>query len=114
MVIEVKPRNEKNSLTYTVQNFVVKSILAIEKDLDLPLLTNNLDNSQYDKSRFPGLFVRFSNPKCVVIIFRNGKLILTGLKSSNNIEIVLKYYWIFWKYDNSLMTDPYSSAFAWA
>lgn len=91
MVLEVKPQEEeKNSLTYTLQNFVVKSRLPVEKDLDLPLLATKLNNSQYDKKRFPGLFVRFSHPKCVVIIFRNGKLILTGLKSSNNIESVLK------------------------
>ncbi len=92
MVLETKPQEEenKNSLTYTLQNFVVKSLLPIEEDLDLSILDNKLDNSQYDSNRFPGLFLRFKNPKCVVIIFRNGKLVLTGLKSSNNIELVLK------------------------
>ncbi len=90
MVLEVKPKEEKSSLTYTLQNFVVTSRLPIEEDLDLPLLTNELSNSQYDSNRFPGLFIRFSLPKCVIIIFRNGKLILTGLKSSSNIELVLK------------------------
>jgi len=90
MVLVAKPKEEKNSLTYSLQNFVVKSCLNLEKDLDLTLLANKLNNSQYDSNRFPGLFLRFSNPKCVVIIFRNGKLILTGLKSSDNIELILK------------------------
>lgn len=90
MVLEVKPEKDKNSLTYSLQNFVVKSHLAIEEDLDLKFLANNLENSQYDPNRFPGLFIRFSHPKCVIIIFRNGKLILTGLKTSTNIELVLK------------------------
>ncbi len=91
MVLEVKPPpKEKNSLTYTLQNFVAKSILPIEKDLDLPLLATKLNNSKYDKNSFPGLFVRFKHPKCVIIIFRNGKLILTGLKSASNIDLVLK------------------------
>ena len=90
MVLEVKPQKEKTSLTYSLQNFVVKSLLPIKENLDLSLLKNQLDNTQYDSNRFPGLFLRFKNPKCVVIIFRNGKLILTGLKSSDNIELVLK------------------------
>ena len=90
MVIAAKPKEEKNSLTYSIQNLVVKSRLPIEEDLDLKLLSNELDNSQYDPDRFPGLFIRYSQPKCVFIIFRNGKLILTGLKSSSNIEIVIK------------------------
>ena len=90
MVLEVKPQKEKTSLTYSLQNFVVKSLLPIKEPLDLSLLKNKLNNSQYDSNRFPGLFLRFTNPKCVVIIFRNGKLILTGLKSSDNIELVLK------------------------
>lgn len=90
MVLVAKPKEEKNSLTYSLQNFVVKSRLPIEEDLDLNLLANKLNNSQYDSNRFPGLFFRISQPKCVIIIFRNGKLILTGLKSSTNIELVLK------------------------
>jgi len=90
MVLEVKPQKEKTSLTYSLQNFVVKSLLPIKEPLDLSFLKNKLNNSQYDSNRFPGLFLRFANPKCVVIIFRNGKLILTGLKSSDNIELVLK------------------------
>jgi transcription initiation factor TFIID TATA-box-binding protein len=90
MVLEVKPQKEKTSLTYSLQNFVVKSLLPITEDLDLSLLKSKLNNTQYDSNRFPGLFIRFNNPKCVIIIFRNGKLILTGLKSSDNIELIVK------------------------
>ncbi|MHA2036643.1 MAG: TATA-box-binding protein [Promethearchaeota archaeon] len=90
MVLEVKPKEEKNSLTYTIQNFVVTSSLPINEGLDLRLLNNKLNNSKYDSNRFPGLFLRFSHPKCVVIIFKNGKLILTGLKLSSDIELVLE------------------------
>jgi transcription initiation factor TFIID TATA-box-binding protein len=90
MVLEIKPKKEKSSLTYTIQNFVVKAHLPIEDNLDLALIDKQLNNSQYDSNRFPGLFIRFNNPKCVIIVFRNGKLVLTGLKSSNDIELVIK------------------------
>jgi len=90
MVLEIKSREEKSSLTYTIQNIVVKSCLKIDKDLDLVLLSEKLKNSKYDKDRFPGLFTRFSNPKSAIIIFRNGKLILTGLKSFSHIDLIIK------------------------
>ncbi|MFW9895874.1 MAG: TATA-box-binding protein [Candidatus Thorarchaeota archaeon] len=90
MVLEIKPKEEKNSLTYIIQNFVVKARLPIEDKLDLTLLDKELNNSQYNSNRFPGLFIRFKNPKCVIIVFRNGKLVLTGLKSSKDIELVMK------------------------
>ncbi|MFX1525164.1 MAG: hypothetical protein ACFFCC_16780, partial [Promethearchaeota archaeon] len=59
MVLEIKPKEEKNSLTYIIQNFVVKARLPIEDKLDLTLLDKELNNSQYNSNRFPGLFIRF-------------------------------------------------------
>ena len=79
-----------SSLTYTIQNIVVKSCLNIKENLDLLLLSEKLKNAQYNKDRFPGLFTRFSHPKSTIIIFRNGKLILTGLKSFSHIDLILE------------------------
>jgi transcription initiation factor TFIID TATA-box-binding protein len=90
MTIEMNINEQKDNLTYSIQNIVVKSSLNIEKDLDLTLLNAKLDNTQYSSSRFPGLFARFSHPRCVIIIFRNGKLILTGLKSSEYIDLSIE------------------------
>jgi transcription initiation factor TFIID TATA-box-binding protein len=90
MVLETKSRGNTSSLTYTIQNIVAKSCLNIKEDLDLLLLSENLKNSQYDKDRFPGLFTRFSHPKSAIIIFRNGKLILTGLKSFSHVDLIIE------------------------
>jgi len=90
MVLNVKPEDENRSLTYTIQNIVVKTSLNIEEDLVLKNINVKTNNTEYNPERFPGLFMRFKNPKCVVIIFRNGKLILTGLKSFNQIKSVIE------------------------
>jgi len=90
MVLEPKSRGNTSSLTYTIQNIVVKSRLDIEENLDLLLLSENLKNAQYDKNRFPGLFTRFNHPKSAIIIFRNGKLILTGLKSFSHVDLIIE------------------------
>ena len=90
MVLELKPKGDTSSLTYTIQNIVVKTFLDIKEDLDLVLLSEKLINSNYNKDRFPGLFAKFNHPKCAVIIFRNGNLILTGLKSFSHIGLIIE------------------------
>ncbi|MHA1490429.1 MAG: TATA-box-binding protein [Promethearchaeota archaeon] len=75
------------SLTYTIQNIVVKSSLNL--DVDLKKLSKNLDNGKYNSDHFPGLFLRLNNPKCVTIIFSNGKMILTGIRSFDHINLLI-------------------------
>jgi transcription initiation factor TFIID TATA-box-binding protein len=90
MVLDVKQKDEIRSLTYVIQNIVVKTSLNIAHDFDLKKISEGLSNTEYNSERFPGLFLRFRHPKCVIIIFRNGKLILTGLKSFDHIDLVIK------------------------
>ncbi|MCK4780643.1 MAG: TATA-box-binding protein, partial [Candidatus Lokiarchaeota archaeon] len=80
MVLRIKLKDEKRSLSYVIQNIVVKEILNQEENFDLNEILINLNNTEYNPKRFPGLFIRFTHPRCVIIFFRNGKLILTGLK----------------------------------
>ena len=89
--LEKKSKEEKNSLTYTVQNIVVKSTLNIKSDIDLIKIVKHVKNTEYNKERFPGLFLRITDPKCVVIIFRTGKMILTGIKAFINIEKIVDF-----------------------
>ena len=87
--LEKKSKENKNSLTYTVQNIVVKSTLNTTSDIDLIKIVKRVKNTEYDKARFPGLFFRISDPKCVVIIFRTGKMVLTGIKEFIHIKKIV-------------------------
>ena len=93
MILEENSTEDTYSLTYTIQNIVVKSSLKTSLnpnlELDLKKLSEKLVNVEYNSNRFPGLFLRLNNPKCVIIIFRNGKLILTGIKSFVDIDLVI-------------------------
>ncbi|MFX1409996.1 MAG: TATA-box-binding protein [Promethearchaeota archaeon] len=93
MILEENSAEDISSLTYTIQNIVVKSSLKSSSNLNLELnlkkLSEKIDNVEYNPNRFPGLFLRLSYPKCVIIIFSNGKLILTGLKSFDYIDLVI-------------------------
>lgn len=91
MEIERKSKEKSRSLTYTIQNIVVKADLNLKPDLSLDLekISEKIDNVEFDKNRFPGLFLRIVDPKCVAIIFSNGKMILSGLNSFNDIDVII-------------------------
>ncbi|MFX0038376.1 MAG: TATA-box-binding protein [Promethearchaeota archaeon] len=82
-------KDKERTLTYTVQNIVVKTSLNVEASVDLNKISTELQNTEYNSERFPGLFARIRHPKCVIIIFRSGKLILTGLKSFEDINLAI-------------------------
>ncbi len=90
MVLETKSKDDKEGLTYTIQNIVVKDIFNFEEKINLKELSTKINNTEYNPDRFPGLFIRYTHPRCVIIFFRNGKLILTGLKSFNQIDLIIK------------------------
>ena len=79
---------DKNSLTYVIQNIVVR--LDICRKLNLSAVLSSLANSTYDPNRFPGLFLRINAPKSVLIIFRSGKIIITGIKLFEDIDSILE------------------------
>lgn len=90
MVLEIKSKDDKGGLTYIVQNIVVKDILNFEEKVNLKELSTKINNTEYNPDRFPGLFIRYTHPKCVIIFFSNGKLILTGIKLFNQIDLIIK------------------------
>lgn len=90
MALEIKSKDVKGSLTYTIQNIVVKDTLDLEDKFNLKDLSTKISNAEYNPDRFPGLFIRYTHPKCVIIFFSNGKLILTGLKLFNQIDLIIK------------------------
>ena len=89
MDLDITQKDDIRSLTYTIQNIVVKTSLDLGEDIDLNKVSEELKNTEYNSERFPGLFVRIKHPKCVIILFKNGKLILTGLKSFDHINLAL-------------------------
>ena len=75
--------------TYRVENIVAKAELNVDLDLyGLAKLSHDVD---YEPEQFPGAIYRIVEPKAVIILFKNGKLICTGTKSEANVKRVLAY-----------------------
>jgi len=68
-----------------VQNIVASTTFADKLDLDV--ITQSLENAEYEPEQFPGLVYRLDDPKTATLLFRSGKANCTGAK---NVEDVLK------------------------
>jgi transcription initiation factor TFIID TATA-box-binding protein len=55
--------------------------------LNLEFVAKNLNDVKYDKKRFSAAIKRIKDPKCTILIFNNGKLIITGCKTEGQCII---------------------------
>ncbi len=72
-----------------IQNIVVSSDL--HATIDLYALSKNVKEVDYEPEQFPGAIFRIKEPKAVIILFKNGKLICTGSSTEADIKRVLGY-----------------------
>ena len=63
----------------TIQNVVAST--AIGDELDLDEISEIFEQAEYEPEQFPGLVFRIADPKTAALIFRSGKVVLTGAKS---------------------------------
>jgi hypothetical protein len=62
-----------------VQNIIASS--SFPTKFNLFRLSQFFENCTYTPEKFSALFLKITNPKCTVLIFGNGKIVLTGLKT---------------------------------
>jgi transcription initiation factor TFIID TATA-box-binding protein len=67
--------------------------LDTELDLDAIAIGLGFENVEYEPEVFPGLVYRIKDPKVVVLIFRSGKLVITGAKTQEECEFAKMDVW---------------------
>jgi len=70
-----------------VQNIVASANL--QGKIDLELAADIMENVMYEPEQFPGLIYRMAVPKVVILIFASGKLVCTGGKSAEMVDIAV-------------------------
>lgn len=71
-------------LEYRIQNIVVSA--DFKEKMDLEQLSSRL-NVIYEPEQFPGIILRIEKPyEITVLLFASGKVVLAGLKGSEQIE----------------------------
>jgi len=68
-----------------MNNVVIQNVVAtaaLGTSIDLIAIMKNFRNVEYRPKKFPGLVFRLKRPKTATLIFKNGKMVCTGAKSS--------------------------------
>lgn len=77
-----------NKYKVVIQNVVATA--ALETKIDLIAIMKVFRNVEYRPKSFPGLVFRLKRPKTATLIFRNGKMVCTGAKSSKLAKRAVK------------------------
>ena len=84
-------------------SIVIQNIVAsanLHGKIDLETAADIMDNVMYEPEQFPGLIYRMGDPKVVILIFASGKLVCTGGKSAEMVDVaVAKLHGILEDYD---------------
>ena len=88
-----------------VENIV--ATVSIDQTIDLDYLDKVLPNVEYDPDQFPGLVLRLDSPKVTALVFRSGRMVVTGAKSTPDlIKAVKKIVKMLIKYDVPITSRP--------
>ena len=82
IVIKTTPQIE-------VQNIVASSDLGAKINLNSIAISSGLEKVEYEPEQFPGLVYRLDSPKVVVLLFGSGKLVCTGARKPEDVEIAV-------------------------
>jgi len=59
---------------------------SIADSIDLEVISTGIENCELNKKRFPGAVFRIQDPKIAILIFSSGKVVLTGVKSQDELK----------------------------
>ncbi|HIQ03781.1 MAG TPA: TATA-box-binding protein [Desulfurococcales archaeon] len=92
-------------LSAKVENIV--STVTLDQTLDLYAIERNIPGVEYNPEQFPGLVFRLDKPKVTALIFKSGKMVVTGAKSTDElIKAVKKIIKILRKHDMIITGRP--------
>jgi len=70
-----------------IQNVVATADLS--QHLDLEVILQVTPGARYAPQRFPGLIYRLKKPKTTILLFKTGKMVCTGAKSSKSAKTAI-------------------------
>ncbi|XDF45889.1 TATA-box-binding protein [Saccharolobus solfataricus] len=68
----------------------IVATVTLEQSLDLYTMERSIPNIEYDPDQFPGLIFRLEQPKVTALIFKSGKMVVTGAKSTEELIKAVK------------------------
>ncbi len=81
-------KKKKDKFDIRIENVVASVSLGI--NIPLEEIVSMLDTTEYEPEQFPGLVYRLQKPKAAALIFSSGKIVCTGARSVEDVEVVFK------------------------
>jgi transcription initiation factor TFIID TATA-box-binding protein len=71
-----------------IVNVVIST--SLEHKIPLERLIMDLPNTEYNPEQFPGLIMKIREPRASFLIFSSGKVVCTGTKSLEEVDLALE------------------------
>jgi len=71
-----------------VENIVASASLEVK--IPLQKIVSKLEGMEYEPEQFPGLVYRMTDPKVAFLLFGSGKIVCTGARSIEDVNIAVK------------------------
>ena len=83
-------RDNPSGIRPILQNIVATCNLAVE--LDLKTIALHARNAEYNPKRFAAVIMRIREPKTTALIFKSGKMVVTGAKTEEDARNAARKY----------------------
>ncbi|OUJ19250.1 TATA-box binding protein TBP [Methanonatronarchaeum thermophilum] len=70
-----------------IENVVAST--SFDQEIDLDKIYNDFEDAEYNQEKFPGVVYRLTEPKTAALIFSSGKLVCTGAKNVDDVEVAV-------------------------
>ena len=70
-----------------IENIVASGVIADE--INLAEISSKIDGCELNTKRFPGAVFRIDEPRMASLIFSSGKVVLTGIRNEDALEVGL-------------------------
>jgi transcription initiation factor TFIID TATA-box-binding protein len=90
IVLALESKSGKIDLRPTTKIENIVATVILDQTLDLNLIESRVPNVSYQPDQFPGLILRLEKPKTTALIFKSGKMVVTGAKSTQQLIDAVK------------------------
>ena len=68
---------------------IFKGSMTIEKKLDLTQIAQGIQDAEFNPKKFPGLVMKIEKPNATILMFSDGKLMITNLENPSKVALVV-------------------------
>lgn len=90
LISPLTPVTGDPGLVFTLQNVV--STVNLNCPLDLMKINFRTRNSEYNPSRFSGIVMRIREPHTTALLFKSGKMVVTGAKNEDDSRLAARKF----------------------